>query len=280
MTREGQRAILCPNCGKLINSDEPECPYCHTKRPGSRMYSSQLIPSLGDPAFVIKAIIGLNIGMFILSLVLDPKGMRLSANPLLALSPSNNSLLLLGATGTLPIDQFQRWWTLLTANYLHGGIVHIVFNMLALRQLAGFVTREYGVYRFIGIYTLAGLIGFIASYVAGVVFTIGASAAVCGLIGATMYYGKARGGLYGNAIFRQVGGWVIGLFIIGLLLPGINNWGHGGGLLGGVLIGWLMGYNERTVQSLTHKLIATGLAFLTVASLLWAVGSSVYYLWL
>jgi rhomboid protease GluP len=244
------------------------------------MFSNRLIPSLGDPTFVIKALIGLNIAMFILSIILDPKGMRLSANPLLALSPSNNSLLLLGATGTLPIDQFQRWWTLLTANYLHGGIVHIVFNMLALRQLAGFVTREYGVYRFICIYTLAGLIGFIVSYIAGVAFTIGASAAVCGLIGATMYYGKARGGVYGNAIFRQVGGWVVGLFIIGLLLPGINNWGHGGGLLGGALTGWLVGYNERARQSLTHKLCATGLALLTVASLLWAVGSSVYYLWL
>ena len=86
--------------------------------------------------------------------------------------------------------------------------------------------------------------------------TIGASAAVCALIGAALYYGKSRGGRYGQAIYRQVIGWVVGLFAFGLIVPGINNWGHGGGILGGILIGYLLGYHEKRQPRAYHKLIA------------------------
>ena len=128
--------------------------------------------------------------MFILALLLNPSGTRVSLNPLTALAPSDLSLLRLGATGTIPIDRLHRWWSLLTANYLHGGILHIVFNMMAFRQLAPFVIREYGPYRMISLFTLSGVGGFLVSYLAGVALTIGASAAVCGLIGAALFYGK------------------------------------------------------------------------------------------
>jgi len=95
------------------------------------------------------------------------------------------------------------------------------------------------------IYTLGGVIGYVISYFAGVPFTIGASAAVCSLIGALLYYGKSRGGAYGNSVYRDVSGWVISLFVFGFIFPGINNWGHGGGIIGGIVIGALIGYNER-----------------------------------
>ena len=60
--------------------------------------------------------------------------------------------------------------------------------------------------------TFSGVFGFFVSYLAGVTFTIGASAAVCGLIGAALYFGKSRGGIYGQTIYRQIGGWAIGIF--------------------------------------------------------------------
>ena len=77
----------------------------------------------------------------------------------------------------------HRFWTLVSANYLHGSILHIFFNMAALRQLGLLVAREYGVYRMFIIYTLGGIIGFFISYLASVSWTIGASAAVCSLAG-------------------------------------------------------------------------------------------------
>jgi rhomboid protease GluP len=198
-------------------------------------------------------------------------------HPLTFLSPSDSSLLLLGATGTIPIDRFHRWWTLISAGYLHGGIIHIFFNMAAFRQLALLVSREYGVYRMLLFYTLGSIIGFWVSYIAGVHLTIGASAGVCGLVGALLYYGKSRGGVYGRTLYKQISGWVVFLFIFGLLVPGINNWGHGGGILAGIILGLLLGYQERKKENLLHKGLAGACAVLTLLVLAWAILTAVIY---
>jgi rhomboid protease GluP len=115
------------------------------------------------------------------------------------------------------------------------------------------------------------------SYLAGVQLTIGASAGVCGLVGATLYYGKSRGGVYGSAIYKQVGMWVIIMFVFGLLAPGINNWGHGGGLIGGALLGYLLGYGERKRETAFHKTLAAVCLAATGLVLAWAVLNSLYY---
>ncbi|MBN1829632.1 MAG: rhomboid family intramembrane serine protease [Deltaproteobacteria bacterium] len=266
-----RRSILCPNCRLLISGDEKRCPYCGTPNPNSpwrRVFSLAL---LNDPRLLLKALFTVNIAFFILSILLDPMKLGLSANPLTFFSPSSNGLFLLGATGSIPIDRFGRWWTLITASYLHGGILHIFFNMMALRQLAPFVTREFGISRFVIVYALTGIAGFYVSYLAGVAFTIGASASLCGLIGAALYYGKSRGGPYGQAVYRQVMGWVVGLILFGFLVPGINNWAHGGGLIGGIAAGFLLGYEDRKREESYHRIAAIVLLLCTAAALLWAV---------
>jgi rhomboid protease GluP len=226
---------------------------------------------------VIRTIIYANLGMYVISLLLNPLSTGFSPNPFSLLSPANKSLLLLGATGTIPIDHLHRWWTLVSANYLHGGILHILFNMLAFRQIAHLVLREYGAYRMIILYTLSGIAGFWVSYLAGVPLTIGASAAVCGLIGATLFYGRSRGGAYGQAIYRQIGGWALGLFLFGLLVPGVNNWGHGGGICAGAVLGFLLGYQEKARERLFHKILAGVCVVLTLLILGWAVFSGIYF---
>lgn len=271
MPEHGRHSILCPNCRKLISEDEPQCPYCGVSNPGSRWKNNPWMRGFQNPDQLIQAIIYVNAGMFILSLLLNPRQMGFSMNPFSFLSPDNQSLLLLGATGSIPIARLHRWWTLLSANYLHAGILHILFNMMALKQIGALVISEYGPYRMFIIYTLAGVLGYVASYVAGVAFTLGASAAVCGLIGAGLYYGKSRGGIYGEAIYKQIGGWVIGLFAFGLLFPGINNWAHGGGLLAGIALGFLLGYRERAPETLLHKTLAGSCALASAVVLCFAV---------
>lgn len=277
MQHSEKKSILCPNCRKLINRDEPYCPYCGLSKPGSAWKKTTPSNLLRSPYDMIKIIIYVNIAFYIFSLLLNPGALGLSANPLAFLSPSNNSLLLLGATGTVPIDKLHWWWTLLSASYLHGGLLHIAFNMLALRQLGPFVLREYGVNRFFVIYTVTGIAGFYLSYLAGITLTIGASASICGLIGATLYYGKSRGDIYGQAIYKQVMGWVVGLALFGFMIPGINNWGHGGGIASGILLGFLMGYNEKRRENQLHRALATICILLTVGVLFWAVLQSIYY---
>ena len=274
----GRRSsILCPNCSKLISADESSCPHCGISRPGIWWKNIPLTRGLFGGDQIIRTLIYANAGMYFISLLLNPSSLGLSANPFRFLSPSSQSLLLLGSTGTIPIDQWHRWWTLISANYLHGGLLHILFNMVALRQIGPLVLREYGVDRFIALFTLGGVIGFFVSYLAGVRLTIGASAAVCSLIGASLYYGKSRGGSYGQAIYKQVSGWVLGLFLFGLLVPGINNWGHGGGIVAGIILGLLLGYQERIRQNLVHKILAAICMVSTIGVLAWAIAFAFYY---
>lgn len=276
MERQKKLAILCPHCKSLISRNESRCPYCGTTAPGSWWKHNFWTAGFHDTDYLLKAIIFTNIGFYILSLLLNIRGSRLDLNPFTMLSPDTGSLLLLGATGTIPIDRLGRLWTLVSANYLHGGILHILFNMFALRQLGFLAIEEYGAYRMFVIYTVGGISGFLISYLVGIPLTIGASAAICSLMGAILYFGKSRGGAYGEIIFRQIGGWAIGIFLFGFLVPGINNWGHGGGMLAGALLGFLLGYREKRRENWFYKLIAGVCVIVTVAVLGLALVSSVY----
>lgn len=276
MSNEPRRSILCPNCRKLINADERRCPYCGTGRPGSVLKNNPWTRAFRNPADLIKVVIGINVVMYVIAMLLAPGGIRLSlANPFVAFSPGGESLFLLGATGTIPIDGYGRWWTLLTAAYLHGGLLHIVFNMLAFRHLAGFIIEEYGAYRMLILFTLTSVAGFAVSYLFGVQFTIGASAAICGFIGAIIFYAWSRGGSYGQNLMRQVSGWLIGLLIIGMM-PNINNFAHGGGLVAGFALAWLLGYGDQSREGLVQKAAAGFCALATVIGLALAVIGGVY----
>ena len=272
-----RKSILCPNCRKLISSDEPKCPYCNISRPGSWRTNNFLTTGLLNTDKLIRMIIYVNVGMYVISLLFSPLLTSFSPNPLTFLSPDNYNLKLLGATGIYRAGRLDHWLTLLSANYLHGGILHILFNMYAFKQLAPLVTREFGISRMFIIYTVSGITGFWISNFFRVYLTIGASASICGLIGAMLFYGKSRGGVYGQAIYRQLGGWVIFLLLFGFLIPGINNWGHGGGIIAGILFGFILGYQEKKPERSIHKKIAVICIIATVAVLGWAIVSGVYY---
>ena len=103
-------------------------------------------------------------------------------------SPNLESIFLFGASGAVPVFRFGRWWTVLSAGWLHGGVLHIFFNMMALRQLAPAVADLYGPGRMVIIYTSGSVAGFVLSSFAGAFvppllflrgssFTLGASAA-------------------------------------------------------------------------------------------------------
>jgi rhomboid protease GluP len=275
MSSQKRKSILCPNCRKLISVDEARCPYCGTYRPGALWKRALDLRVMRGTDQLVQWIIFINVGMYILSLVLRPSSIHLTLSPFSLLSPSSESLFLLGATGTIPVLQMDRWWTLVSANYLHGSVLHILFNMLAFRQLASVVCEEYGVNRMFAIYTLGGVAGYLVSVLAGVRLTIGASAAVCSLIGAILYYGKSRGGIHGQTLYKQVGGWALGIFLLGFLVPGINNWAHGGGILAGVALGTFLGYREKVRENLFHKVLGVGCMLITAAVLTFAMISGI-----
>jgi rhomboid protease GluP len=270
-----KKSILCPNCRKLISADEPNCPYCGLARPGLLNMAGIIRKIFAlNP---ILTIIYVNIFFYVVSLLLNPTGIFSGGGFLSFLSPSGQSLLLLGATGTFPVFGFNHYWSLVSASFLHGGIIHLAFNMMALYQLGPFVLHVFGFHRFFSIYILTGIAGFAVSLIFGVDFTIGASASICGLIGAIVYYGKNRGGEFGQAIYKQALGWIVGLIIFGLIFKGINNWAHGGGVISGILLAMLMGYNEKRDETAKQKLLAYVCILVTLGVLIWALLSSVFY---
>ena len=232
----------------------------------------------GNGEQLVRAIIIANIVMFLISILLNPRMTGMSTNPLRFFSPSMESLAALGATGRWLITNTHGWWTLVSANYLHGSFVHILFNLIALYQISPLISQVYGPYRYFIIFTISGIAGFFVSYVAGIQITIGASAALCGLIGAALYFGKSRGGPFGQAIYKQIGVWGLSIIIFGLLIQNVNNWAHIGGMAAGALTGFLIGYREKKRETLNHRRLAGLLVIVTITTLLWGVCRGVFYL--
>src|SRR5262249_41924595 len=147
-------------------------------------------------------------------------------------------------TGGFALDLGQ-WWTLFTAIYLHGSLLHIVFNLVWINQLAPAVEDLYGRSRLVVIFTVAGVVGFVLSNAVGVPAPIGASGAIFGLLGAMVRYGRSRGGVYGMAVFRQYWQWSLVLFVMGFLMPGVNDLAHAGGFLGGYVAALVVGHADQ-----------------------------------
>lgn len=211
--------------------------------------------------------------LYVGTLVADPNGLRVGGF-LNFLSPSNESLFMFGASGAIPVFRFNRWWTILSAGWLHGGLLHIFFNMMWIRQLAPATAELYGASRMVIIYTVAGAAGFLASTIAGGMFTflpgflrgagftVGASAAILGLLGALIYYGRRSGS---SIVGEQAKSWAFVLFIFGFIMPSVDNWAHLGGFGGGYLAARML--DPLHPERLDHLIIALVCLGLTALSI-------------
>lgn len=156
-----------------------------------------------------------------------------------------------GAKDNAAIDAGETW-RLFTAMFIHIGPLHLLFNLYALNALGPMVEGYFGHMRFAAIYLVAGLAGSVASYWQTDVLSAGASGAIFGLAGAiTVYFFKYREnfGVRGRAILQNMLV-IIGFnLVLGFSVPGIDNWGHIGGLVGGALmaIGLLPQYQRPGV---------------------------------
>jgi rhomboid protease GluP len=188
-----------------------------------------------------------------------------------------------GESGAYPVFVYHRWWTLLTASWLHGGVLHILFNMLWVRQLAPATAEMYGASRMVIIYTIAGLVGFLFSSFAGLLFflpfflrggiySVGASAAIFGLLGALVYYGKRGSSMVGDEAKR----YAVMLFIFGFVMPGVDNWAHLGGFVGGYAAGKFL--DPMTPERTDHLIAALFCLVITGIAVVVSVFHAVQFL--
>ena len=261
-----RRAILCPSCGRLTSPDASECLICGRRNPG--MFG---LTNVMDRVFRGRNVTGLIsvvcIALYVISLLLDPAGAMRPRGMLNLFSPSQAALSALGMTGAFPWAQ-GHWWTLFTAIYLHGSLLHILFNWMWIRQLGPAVEELFGRARLITIVTVSGVVGFLVSNMIGVPFTVGASGSIFGLLGAMVAYGRRRGGTFGSMVLKQYGQWAAVLFILGFFMSGVNNWAHGGGFVGGLATGYLLSFEDLRRESGTDRLIAGACVLLTAVGFL------------
>lgn len=136
-----------------------------------------------------------------------------------------------------------QWWRLITPVLLHGSIWHLGFNMYALYVLGPGLERFYGHWRFLLLYLLAGFAGNVLSFLFTPAPSLGASTAIFGLLGAQGVFLYQNREVFGKPVQRALGNLIM-IAVINLLFglfPGIDNWGHIGGLIGGTLFAWYAG---------------------------------------
>jgi rhomboid protease GluP len=134
-------------------------------------------------------------------------------------------------------------WRFFTPMLLHGSILHIGFNMYALYIIGIGVERRFGHGRFLLLYILSGFAGSVFSFLLSSADSIGASGAIFGLIGAEGIFLYQNRQLLGNQVRRAINN-VIFIVVLNLVLglsPGIDNWAHVGGLMGGLIFAWFAG---------------------------------------
>jgi len=204
------------------------------------------------------------IALYVASLLLDPRAAASARGPFDAFSPGDGALMALGAAGTYPW-RLGHWWTIFTGIYLHGGILHILFNVLWIRQLGPAVEEIYGPARLVVIFTVSGATGFLVSNWFGHPFTIGASGAVFGLLGAIVAFGKKRGGTFGAMVLRQYGYMALLMFVLSYFMRAVNNAAHAGGFAGGLLAGLAVSLAERRRETALDWVLAAACVAVTLA---------------
>jgi rhomboid protease GluP len=273
LKRQTSGSVVCPSCGRLVGVQEEVCPHCGRASPGLWGFS-RVLQVLGQEVGFVKLIIGSCAVLYLLTLVTNPSGIG-TGGPMSMLSPSSSSLFLFGASGAVPVYGYHRWWTILSATWLHGSLLHILFNMLWVRQLAPATARLYGPGRMMLIYLVSGAAGFLLSstvgafgnsvlpsFLRGANLTIGASASIFGLLGALVYYGR-RGG--STALGQQAWTWAVVLFVFGFIMPGIDNFAHLGGFLGGYGMSRVLDpFQPEKVDHLLAALIGLGLTLVAI----------------
>jgi len=269
LKRKTEGSVLCTSCGVLVGVNDDRCYNCGRRNPGLWGYS-QALRSLGQDLGFVPFVMAATLIMYGLSVLLSGDAMQL-----LTLAPSTTVLLALGASGSLPIFGFGRWWTPLTAGWLHAGVLHIFFNLLWVRQLAPAIAELYGPARMVIIYVISGVTGFTLSSLAGEFLslpipflrggsiTVGASAPIFGLLGAAVCYGRRTGSTHASRTGLQYA-LIMGLF--GLIFPGVDNYAHAGGFAGGYVAGLLLDpLKPERVDHMVIALVCLAATFIAVA---------------
>jgi rhomboid protease GluP len=268
------RPRLCPACGTLVGSTATKCHQCGANMTFSFAAASRSLgrwmPQTSPVTYVILAICCV---MYALSFVIT---MKFSGG-----EGAGGGLMNLGGIATqvnyrlgasLPLGGFlggpgniAQPWRFVTAIFLHGGLLHIGFNMWVLMDIGPMVEELYGSAKYLFLYVVTGVAGYLLSSFAGHL-SVGASGSLLGLVGVLLAATTGRKSMAAQALRSALIRWLIYLAVLGFLTRGMtDNYAHIGGLASGYMLGRLM--PDRTPADLSERRLANFLG--------WAAGITI-----
>jgi rhomboid protease GluP len=236
-SQEAPRPKLCPACGTLVGISATRCHECGASLSFSLAAVSKKLSGLfGEhEAPVTSALLVANVFMFgVTWLALASRGDSGGLRILWGMGGETSYRL--GASVPYSIFYQHQWYRLVTAMFLHGGLIHIGFNMMSLMQFGPALEELYGSSRYFFLYVLTGAFGFLVSAFFGN-FSLGASGALLGLVGAMLAVTTKRGGVFMRELRSRLITSVVILFMLGFSRMGLDNSAHLAGLASGFLIG-------------------------------------------
>lgn len=202
----------------------------------------------GSPPYITGVLVALNIAAYLATALPSPRGLN---------QPEYSKLFQDWQLLPYVVYHQHQYYRLITAAFLHAGLLHIAVNMLSLVLIGPFLEREIGRWRFIAVYLLSALGGSAAVYAFGspLEAVIGASGALFGLLGACLVLGRRLG------LDLQ---WLVGMIVINFVftfsVSGISKLGHIGGFVVGVLAGLAIGGLPRQRRRVSVHGQVAGLA--------------------
>jgi rhomboid protease GluP len=240
---------MCPQCRAFIQTSDRVCPYCEAQvgpRAVDRRQPKEILGGLIPHAhFTTTMILLINFGLFAATVLYSVR----AGNGDAFWGLDGPTLVQFGAKWRVAILGYGQWWRLVTAGFLHGGILHLAMNSWVLFDVGAQVEEIYGASRLVVFYFLATVFGFLASVFWSDSLSVGASAGLMGLIGAMIALGVRHQSPMGAAIRGFYVRWTIYILVLGFL-PGlrIDNAAHIGGLAAGFCSAYLAG-TPKLVQT-------------------------------
>jgi rhomboid protease GluP len=233
---------MCPHCRAFITTSDRVCPYCNERvGPPAVEKRSEGVPVLGGVIphvrFNTALILLINVGLYLACALYSMQ----SGNSQAFWNIDTITLRRFGSKWNEALI-YGQWWRLVTAGFLHGGLLHIGMNMWVLFDLGAQVEEVYGGSRMLVIYFLSTIGGFYLSALRSPADSVGASAALMGLMGAMIAYGMSSRSSIGTEIRSMYVRWVVIILVMGFVAQTrTDNWAHIGGLATGFAVAYLAG---------------------------------------
>ena len=243
---------MCPHCRAFITTSDRICPYCETEvgpRAAERHLEGRVLGGLIPHAhFTTSMILLVNISLYAATAIYSMRTgeggwMNIDGRTLFDFGAKYPQAILLG-----------QWWRLITAGFLHGGMLHILMNSYVLFDIGAQVEELYGASRLIVFYLVSTVAGFLASSWWSPSLSVGASAALFGLIGAMLALTVRYPSSVASAARSMYIKWIVYMLLIGLL-PGlrIDTAAHIGGLAAGFGCAYIAG-QPAMVRTVTERI--------------------------